>query len=146
MAAMSEAGRRDPKAGDVSEVEQEDEPEAEERTEEDIGVKLLKAVIGASSKPRVEIAAYNGGLNMKELVDWINSVDKHFDFFEVPKDKKFKFAVTRLNIHALLWWDGVQVERRRLHKQPIKIWSRMITKLKEKFIPKDYELALYRQM
>ena len=39
MEAMREARRRDPEAGDVSEVEQEDEPEAEERTEEEIGLK-----------------------------------------------------------------------------------------------------------
>jgi len=73
-------------------------------------------------------------------------MDKHFDFAEIPEDKKVKFVVTRLKGHALLWWDGVQAERRRLHKQPIRNWSRMIAKLKEKFLPKDYQLALYRQM
>ena len=73
-------------------------------------------------------------------------MDKYFDFAEIPKDKKVKFTVTRLKGHALFWWDGVQAERRRLHKQPINNWSRMIAKLKEKFLPKDYQLALYRQM
>jgi len=73
-------------------------------------------------------------------------MDKHFDFAEIPEDKKVNFAVTRLKGHALLWWDGVQTKRRRLHKQPIRNWSRMIAKLKEKFLPKDYHLALYRQM
>ena len=43
-------------------------------------MKLLKVIIGASSKPRIEIAAYDGGLNPEELVEWINSMDKHFDF------------------------------------------------------------------
>ena len=106
----------------------------------------MKAVIGASSKPRLEIFAYNGGLNHEELVDWINTMDKHFDFAEMPEDKKVKFAVTRLQGHALLWWDGVQAERRRLHKQPIKSWGRMVSKLKDKFLPKDYQIALYKQM
>ena len=46
MATMREAGRRDPEASDVSEAEV--EPEVEERTKEDIGVKLLQAIIGAS--------------------------------------------------------------------------------------------------
>ena len=41
-------------------------------------------------------------------------MDKHFDFAEVPEDKKVKFTVTRLKGHALLWWDGVHAERRRL--------------------------------
>ena len=69
MTAMREARRRDPEAGDVIEVETESKVEAEERTEEDIGMKILKAVIGASSKPRIEIDAYDGGLIPGELVD-----------------------------------------------------------------------------
>ena len=66
MVAMREVGRRDPEAGDFSEAELESEVEAEERTEEDIGMKILKEIIGASSKPRIEIAAYDGGLNPEE--------------------------------------------------------------------------------
>ena len=105
MTAMREARRRDPEAGDVSEAEV--EQEADDCIEEDIGVKLLKAAIGASSRPRVEIAAYDGGLNLEELVDLINLMDKHFDFSQVPEDKNVKFVVTRLKGHALIWWDGV---------------------------------------
>ena len=58
MEAMRETGRRDLEASDVSEAEQETEPE-EEVKKENIGLKLLKAVIGASSKYRIEITAYN---------------------------------------------------------------------------------------
>ena len=105
MAAMR-GTRGDPEASDVSEAEQEGEPEEEDEIE-DIAVRLLKALIGASSKPRLEIVAYNGGLNPEELVDWINTMDKHFDFVEMPEYKKVKFVVTRLQGHALLWWDGV---------------------------------------
>ena len=111
MAAMREAGR-DPEASDVSEAEKEGELETKDETE-DIAVKLLKAVIGASSKPRLEIATYNGGLNPEELVDWINTMDKHFDYEETPETRKVKFVVTILKGHALLWWDGIQAERRR---------------------------------
>ena len=70
---------------------------------------------------------------------------KHFDFSYIPNYKKVNFVVTRLKGHALLWWDGVQAKRRRLHKQPIRNWNIMVAKLKEKFLPKDYQLALYRQ-
>jgi hypothetical protein len=47
--------------------------------------------------------------------------------------------------HALLWWDGVQEERKK-KKQPIKSWDRMVAKLKGKLLPKDYHLSFYRQM
>eukprot|EP00253_Pinus_taeda_P030848 PITA_30848 len=62
------------------------------------------------------------------------------------EDKQVKFAATKLKGHASLWWDSIQAERKRLHKQPIKKWARMEAKLKEKFLPKDYQIMLYRQV
>ena len=48
--------------------------------------------------------------------------------------------------HASIWWDGVQVARRSKGKEKTKSWSRMVTKLKGKFLPKDYQLSLFRKM
>ena len=45
-----------------------------------------------------------------------------------------------------MWWDSVQVERKRLNTLPIKKWARMEAKLKEIFLPKDYQIMLYRQV
>jgi hypothetical protein len=54
--------------------------------------------------------------------------------------------VTRLKGHATLWWDKLQDERRRKGKSKIKIWDRMVDNLKDKFIPKDYQLNLVRRL
>ena len=54
--------------------------------------------------------------------------------------------MTRLKGHASLWWDSVQVERRRKNKSLIKIWDKIVSKLRAKLLPVDYELTLYRQM
>ena len=56
-----------------------------------------------------------------------------------------KHSVTRLKGHAVLWWDELQAERRRNGKQKIKSWDRMVSKLKAKFIPKDYQINLFRR-
>ena len=61
-----------------------------------------------------------------------------FDYEEMGEDKRVKFAVTKLKGHAALWWDGVQAERRRAGKQPIKSWTRMVAKLRGKFLPSYY--------
>eukprot|EP00253_Pinus_taeda_P003807 PITA_03807 len=82
----------------------------------------------------------------KELINWINSMEKFFDYEETEDDKKVNFVVTKLKGHAALWWDGVQAERRILGKQPIKNWSRMVAKLKGKFLPSNYQQTLFRQM
>ena len=83
-------------------------------------MRLLRTVLGSAVKPRIEVSSYVGGLNPEELVDWINELNKCFDYEEISEDKRVKFAVTKLKGHATLWWDGVQVERRRVGKQPIK--------------------------
>ena len=54
--------------------------------------------------------------------------------------------VTRLKGHASLWWDSVQAERRTKNKPLIKSWDRMVAKMRAKFLPKYYELILYRQV
>jgi len=69
-------------------------------------------------------------------------MDKYFEY----KDKKAKFVVTRLKGHVALWWDHVQVERRKKDKPLIKSWDRMVARMKGKFLPKDYQLTLYKYM
>eukprot|EP00253_Pinus_taeda_P016259 PITA_16259 len=73
-------------------------------------------------------------------------MEKFFDYEQIEDEKKVNFVVTKLKGHAALWWDGVQAERRRLGKQPIKNWSRMVAKLKGKFLPNNYQQTLFRQM
>ena len=57
-----------------------------------------------------------------------------------------KFAATRLKGHAALWWDELQLSRERKGKPKIKQWDRMVSKMKGKFFPKDYQLNLFRQL
>ena len=60
--------------------------------------------------------------------------------------KKVRVALTRLKGHASLWWDSVQDKRRRKNKPLIKSWDRMVAKMRAKFLPKYYQLNLYRQI
>jgi hypothetical protein len=41
-------------------------------------------------------------LNVEELMDWINTTDKYFDFEEVEDKKKVKYATTKLKGHATI--------------------------------------------
>jgi hypothetical protein len=89
---------------------------------------------------------YEGNLDVEELLDWIRSMDRHFDYEDIDEEKKVKQEVTRLKGHPVLWWDELQVERRIKGKQRIKSWDRMVANLKAKFIPKDYQIYLFRKM
>eukprot|EP00253_Pinus_taeda_P008213 PITA_08213 len=140
-----EAGRRrDPEMGDASEEEVEvavDGPEGEFAE-----VRLLRSILVASSKPKPELPTYDGSLSIEVLLDWISEMDKYFECEEVSEDRRVKFAATKLKRHATLWWDSVQNERKRLNKAPIKTWSRMVAKLKGRFLLRDYQIALHRHV
>jgi hypothetical protein len=63
-----------------------------------------------SAKPKIEVPMYEGNLNVEELIDWINSLDKYFDYDDVDEGKKVKYAVTRLKGHVSLWWNELQAD------------------------------------
>eukprot|EP00253_Pinus_taeda_P016642 PITA_16642 len=142
LTVVEAGGRRDP-ADDSDEEVAEPEDEFEGATPE---LRLLKSVLLSSHKPRHELPTYDGSLSADVLLDWLSEVNKYFEFEETSEDKQVKFATTKLKGHASLWWDNIQAERKRLHKQPIKKWARMEAKLKENFLPKDYQIMLYRQV
>jgi hypothetical protein len=66
--------------------------------------------------------------------------------YEYIEENMVKHAVTRLKDHATLWWDKLQVDRRCKGKHKIKSWDRMVAKIKEKFIPKDCQINLFRRL
>ena len=78
---------------------------------------------------------YDRNLVAEHLIDWISELDKYFEYDEVEEDKRVRLAVRRLKGHASLWWDSIQVERWRKNKPLIKIWDRMVAKMRTKFLP-----------
>jgi hypothetical protein len=140
--------RRTVDVGDVSESESEDEAghEGEEVAAEDAtNERLIRAVARMGAREKMDIPVYEGNLDVEELLDWIRALDMYFDYEDVEEDKKVKHAVTRLKGHATLWWDELQADRHCKGKQKIRSWDRMVAKMKAKFIPKDYQITLFRK-
>jgi hypothetical protein len=129
------------------EIEEEAGHAEEEVTAEDASTeRLIRAISRMSSKTKMDIPVYEGSLNAEELLDWIRALDTYFDYEDIEEDKKVRHAVTKLKGHAALWWDELQADRRSKGKQKIKSWDRMIAKMKAKFIPRDYQITLFRRM
>jgi hypothetical protein len=120
--------------------------EEEETIVETPEVRVLRSIFGVGSNSRAYLPFFGGSLNPEESIDWINAMNKHFNFSKVKEDKQVRFVVTRLRGHASLWWDGVQEERILKNKARINSWSRMTAKLRGKRLPKDYQLILFRKM
>jgi hypothetical protein len=135
--------------GDISEFENEDDAghgEEEVTIEDAANEHLLKVVARMGAKVKMDILVYEGNLDVEELLDSIRALDTYFDYEDIEEDKKVRHAITRLKGHAALWWDELQADRHCQGKQKIKSWDRMIAKMKAKFIPRDYQISLFRRM
>jgi hypothetical protein len=65
----------------------------------------LRVVVILGGRAKIEVPSYEGNLDAEELLNWIRSMDKHFDYENVDEERKVKHDVTRLKGHAALWWD-----------------------------------------
>jgi hypothetical protein len=103
-------------------------------------------VVKLGARENIDIPMYEGNLDVEELLDWIREMDKYSNYEDVDEEKKVKHIVTKLKGHATLWWDGLQADKRSKGKQNTKSWDRMVAKLKDKFIPKYYQINLFRRL
>jgi hypothetical protein len=135
-------------AGDLSDSEgkAQAQQQGEVAAEDVANERFIKAIAQMSSKTKMDIPAYKGSLDAEELLDWIRALDTYFDYEDIEEDKKVRHVVTKLKGHATLLWDEFQADRCYKGKQKIKSWDRMIAKMKEKFIPRDYQITLFRRM
>ena len=142
-----ELGRhREPDLGDANDPEEKGNEKEEEAAPESAEMNMLRSVSGSNSRPKPSLSTYDGNLSAEGLIDWIGELDRYFDYEDVEEDKKVKLVVTRLKGHATLWWDNVQAERKKKNKVVIKSWDRMVAKMRDKFLPKNYQLGLYKKM
>ena len=79
-----EMGRqRDPKGGDISELDE--VPKEEEAVP--AKVRLLRVVLGSRFRPNPELSIYDGSLKVENLIDWINEMDKYFKYEDIDEKK-----------------------------------------------------------
>jgi hypothetical protein len=96
-----EAGQRQvPDVGDVSDVEREEEVGENvvgEATGEDVTKeRLLREVFILGGRTKMEVLMYEGNLDVEDLLDWIRSMDKYFDYEDVDEERRVRHAVTRV--------------------------------------------------
>jgi hypothetical protein len=107
---MEAMQRRTPTIEDVSDAESE-EIEVEENVGEDVSeVRFLKVIVKLGAGAKLDIPMYEGNLDAEDLLDWIRSMDKYFDYEDVDEGRKVRHTVTKLKGHASLWWDVLVVE------------------------------------
>ena len=66
---------------------------------------MLREIVKLGARAKVYIPMYEGNLDVEELLDWIRSMDKYFNYEDVNEEKRVRHVVMRLKGHAALWRD-----------------------------------------
>jgi len=72
------------------------------------------------------------------FLDWLRTVERVFDYKDVPHEKKVKLMALKLRKYASIWWANLVAKRARKGKAKIRSWDQMRDKLKDKFLPSHY--------
>lgn len=86
----------------------------------------------------VDILDFEGKLQPDEFVDWLQTVERVFEYKEIPEEQKVKIVAVKLKKHASIWWENVKRRREREGKSKIKTWEKMRRELTHKFLPPHY--------
>jgi pentatricopeptide repeat protein len=87
---------------------------------------------------KVDIPEFEGRMQPDEFIDWLNTIERIFEYKDVPEHHKVKLVAIKLRKHASLWWEHVKKQRERERKSRIVTWEKMKKALKRKFLPDHY--------
>ena len=87
---------------------------------------------------KIEIPEFEGKLDPDEFIEWLQTVERVFEFKEIPEDKKVKLVALRLRKYASLWWTNLNAKRTRERKSKINTWDKLKAKMKARFLPSTY--------
>ena len=54
---------------------------------------------------KVELPSFNGNVSIEEYLDWVNEVEKFFDYMGTADDKQVCLMAYKLKGGAFAWWD-----------------------------------------
>jgi len=76
-------------------------------------------------------------------LEWIQKVEKVFEWYEYSEERKCKVAALEFTNYALLWWENLKIQMRRDGEKEITTWETMKRVMKKRFVPDYYKQELY---
>ncbi|VFQ94725.1 unnamed protein product [Cuscuta campestris] len=84
------------------------------------------------------IPIFEGKNDPDEFLEWLETVERVFDFMEISDEKKVKIVALKFQKYASTWWTNTTTKRVRSEKPPVDSWQKMRSLLKKKFLPTEY--------
>jgi hypothetical protein len=105
----------------------------------------LISFLSKKDNVRVEFLCYDGSLKDEALIGWISELERYFEYVRVQYPNCVCFSITKLKGHATLWWDMLHKDIVDHVLEKIKPWKKMVSKIKEKILPVDYQQNLCKR-
>jgi hypothetical protein len=99
-----------------------------------------------TKRMKVDVPDFFGKLEPNAFEDWLTTIEDYFDWFAVSEDRKVRYVRMKLKGHARAWWGSVEEQLRRTRRPAIYNWEEMKERLKEKYLPIDYEQMMFEEM
>ncbi|KAA8516297.1 hypothetical protein F0562_016590 [Nyssa sinensis] len=99
-----------------------------------------------TKRMKVDVPDFYGKLEPNAFEDWLTAIEDYFDWFAVSEDRKVRYVRMTLKGHARAWWGSVEEQLRRTRRPVVSNWEDMKERLKEKYLPIDYEQMMFEEM
>jgi hypothetical protein len=73
----------------------------------------------------VNIPEFEGRMQPNEFIDWLNTIERIFDYKDIPEHHKLKLVAIKLRKHASILWEHLKKQREHERKNHIVTWAKM---------------------
>ena len=94
----------------------------------------------------MDLPEFTGTLQAEGFIDWLNEVERIFEYKEVPDRVKVKLVAIKLKGRASAWWEQLKRSWERQGKSKITNWEKMKKKMKGHFLPFGYTQTLFQRL
>ena len=95
---------------------------------------------------KVDIPEFEGSLNPDDFLDWLNEIERIFDYKGYSDKQRCKVAILKFKDYASLWWENVKKKREREGKEKVKSWEKLMKLMKRRFLPDNHMQDLYMKL
>ena len=93
--------------------------------------------------PKFDIPEFEGRMHADDFLDWLNTVERVFEYYDPPKRQKVKLVAIKMRKNASFWWENLKRQRQRDDKKKIETWEKMKKELKRKYLPFHYRQDIF---
>ena len=55
--------------------------------------------------PKFDIPEFEGRMHADDFLDWLNTVERVFEYYDPPERQKVKLVAIKMNKNASFWWE-----------------------------------------